>query len=157
METLRLIKAEFRKIFTNDVAITVGAVLGVILGAVLLTMFIKTYALEKDEAGLSKLDYFFGAQSELKPVTNYSVQQAHLVCTIEIKRKLGSSLQTLTYDSRSSRYVTRKKLYKVFYDLTFDSGKGISEKSWAYCDVSAATGKLLEVRLKTDGLNLFGF
>lgn len=157
MEIIRLVKAEFRKIFTDDVAITVGAVLGVILGAVLLTMFIQNYALDKDEAGLSKLDYFFGAQSTIVPVTNYSVQQAHLVCSREIKRKLGASLQTMTYDSRSSRFVSRKKMFKVFYDLTFENEKGKSERSWAYCDVSSTTGKLLEIRLKTDSRSLFGF
>lgn len=152
-----LIKDEFKKLFTNEIAITIGAVLGVILGAVLLTLFVKVYAMDKDEAGLSQLDYLFGAVSEIVPITNYSVQQAHVICSIAIRKKMGSQLQTMNYDSRSSRYNQRKQMFKVFYDMTYVDDKNITKDSWAYCDVSSRTGKLDEIRVKSEGRGLFGF
>ena len=93
------------------------------------------------------------ADSSGTDIHNINIQYAHNICQEEIRRRYQDQLRRLTFDARSSR--EDSKIFKVFYSMDLVSGGEVIRDSWAYCDVSKRTGRIEEIRLKSDSNRLF--
>lgn len=122
--------------------------IGVIIAAILMTLFVKKFALDKDEFGLSALDRLLGIESPEPIRQDYSIQQAYLICQQEIRTRMGRDAKSIRYDSRSSRFDQSKNRFTVFFNVDISNGKGGIIESWAYCHISASSGAIEEYRLK---------
>ncbi|WP_428240958.1 hypothetical protein [Gynuella sp.] len=87
--------------------------------------------------------------------SNINIQYAHNICQAEIRRKYKDELQHLSFDARSSRFNEKVRMFRVFYSMDLISNGVPIRDTWAYCDVSAVTGKIEEIRLKSESNRLF--
>lgn len=84
-----------------------------------------------------------------------SQQQAVAVCQRAIRASIGGKLQQMDVDTLATRYVASNQSYSVFINVVIDGME--REDTYAQCDVSAVTQKILLFRMNGPGMdwNLF--
>ena len=149
-------KRKQKKSSNQELIITLGAVLGVVISAVILTILAKQFVFKTDDSGNSEMDKALGTDLQA-PKQEYSMQQAYQTCKSELESRLGDTLKSMRYDTRSSRFNQGQNHFTVFYNLDIRLRSGKTVDSWAYCHVSSVTGAIKEYRVKGEGNRYLDF
>lgn len=86
-----------------------------------------------------------------------SEQRAIEACAAEAQANLGTRLQSIHYDGRSSRYVPELNQYHMFFDLIMAQRSFMSRDPHVICFISAADAEIEHFRVRGTGSGLIFF
>ncbi len=96
--------------------------------------------------------------SEPRPTERLlSLQQGVQICEQHARRRLADSVQQITFDQRSSRYVESLNQYHLFFDLQMTNPNLRHRDPYVICYVHAGDGSIMHYRARNigSGFNFF--
>lgn len=138
---------------TKDLLLVIGAFAGVIIIAVVLTLFFRSIAATQSTGQGNFVTNLLGLVPPPEVVPNeLPMQEAYAACRARVVSETGSNLMSTRFDNRSSRYNASNREYIIFLNVYMrpaDRG-GDTMELWSRCNVSAVTAEITEFRLNSD-------